>query len=258
MSGQASFSAALLDPDLACPPGLQTWNGSDPARRFAVYRNNVVVSLIDALADSFPVTQELVGEAFFRAMAKSFALANPPRSPVMATYGDGFPDFVAGFPQAAGLPYLGDVARLEWLRIEAYYAADRIPLDPARIGERLADSSALPGLRCALQPSLRLLASPHAVVSLWAAHQGVGDLAEIDPLTSETALVLRVDLDVEVIAIPAAAGHFVAALDAGKRLAEAMAAALAVDAAFDPVLILALLLRKGTLVALQAEGDCHD
>ena len=75
MSQQAQLALALLDPGAACPPGLRSWNGSDPGARFAVHRNNVVVSLIDALADGFPVTQELVGEAFFRAMARVHVLA---------------------------------------------------------------------------------------------------------------------------------------------------------------------------------------
>ena len=70
---QSAFADALLDPARPCPPGLRTWNGSDPARRLAVYRNNVVSSLIDALADTFPVVQRLVGTEFFRAMAGVFA-----------------------------------------------------------------------------------------------------------------------------------------------------------------------------------------
>ena len=98
MSAQTAFAAALLDPELPPPDGLVAWNGSDPARRFAVYRNNVVVSLVDALADTFAVTQELVGEAFFRAMARVFALADPPKSRLMAFYGESFPNFIAGFP----------------------------------------------------------------------------------------------------------------------------------------------------------------
>lgn len=53
MSHQQVFAQALLNPAQSCPPGLTTWNGSDPARRFAVYRNNVIVSLVDALADTF-------------------------------------------------------------------------------------------------------------------------------------------------------------------------------------------------------------
>ena len=170
-SMSAAFAHALLRPDASCPAGLKTWNGSDPAKRFAVYRNNVVVSLVDALADSFPVVQALVGEDFFRAMAAEFARGNPPRSPVLAWYGAGFADFVEGFPPAAGLPYLADVARLEWLRVEAWHAADADPLPLAEIGALLADETALPTLRLALHPSLRVLRSAHPVVSLWAAHQ---------------------------------------------------------------------------------------
>ena len=68
----ANFAAALLDPAAPCPSGLVTWNGSDAAQRFGVYRNNVTVSLIDAVADTFPVVQQLVGADFFRAMAGAF------------------------------------------------------------------------------------------------------------------------------------------------------------------------------------------
>ena len=91
MNTQAKFAAALLDPACPCPSGLKTWTGGDPARRFQVYRNNVVASLIDALADTFPVTLELVGDTFFRAMAGVFVRGCPPRSPILAFYGDDFP-----------------------------------------------------------------------------------------------------------------------------------------------------------------------
>ena len=108
-----SFAAALLDPDRPAPVGLSTWNGSDPAARFGVYRNNVAVSLIGALADTFPVTRELVGAPFFDAMARCFVAAEPPRSPVLAEYGNTFPDFVSTFPPAAGP---------EWLDTRAFTA----------------------------------------------------------------------------------------------------------------------------------------
>ncbi|MBL8587921.1 MAG: putative DNA-binding domain-containing protein, partial [Methylobacteriaceae bacterium] len=108
-----AFAAALLSPGAPAPPGLTTWNGSDPARRFAVYRNNVVVSLIEALSGAFPVTRELVGEEFFRAMAREFALGHPPRSPVMARFGEELPGFIAAFAPARELPWLADVAALE-------------------------------------------------------------------------------------------------------------------------------------------------
>ena len=97
---QAEFSAALRDPTQAAPRGLHTWNGSDPAARFAVYRNNVVSSLIDALAETFPVVQALVGVEFFRAMASLFVRQSPPRSRVLASYGAALPSFIASFAPA--------------------------------------------------------------------------------------------------------------------------------------------------------------
>ncbi|MDZ4255109.1 MAG: DNA-binding domain-containing protein, partial [Sulfuritalea sp.] len=159
MNSQGAFAEALLAAEPVCPPGLTTWNGSAPEKRFAVYRNNVIVSLIDALADSFPVTQELVGEAFFRAMARQFVRENPPRSPVLALYGDGFAEFIAAFPAAAELAYLADVARLELLRVQAWHAADAEPLAAQHMGRLLGDAEALPQIRFALHPSLRILRS---------------------------------------------------------------------------------------------------
>lgn len=51
MNSQSAFALPLLNSGLPCPGGLKSWNNSDPATRYAVYRNNVTVSLIDALAD---------------------------------------------------------------------------------------------------------------------------------------------------------------------------------------------------------------
>ena len=94
MSHQAAFAAALLDPQLPCPDGLCSANGADPASRFSVYRNNVQSSLINALADSYPVVQQLVGEDFFRAMAAVFVQQHPPETPLMSRYGEALPAFL--------------------------------------------------------------------------------------------------------------------------------------------------------------------
>lgn len=250
MSPQRCFAEALLDPEQACPPGLITWNASDPARRFAVYRNNVIVSLVDALADTFAVTQDLVGEAFFRAMARVFAYTNPPTSRLLVFYGETFPEFIERFPPAASLPYLADVARLEFLRVRAYHAADVAPVRSEDIVAVLADEDKLPDLGLALHPSLAVLDSAAAVVSLWAVHQGVGDLATLVPDVPETALVVRDGLDVEVMKIPRATGVFIKAVKRGATLGDAMALAQRSDPDFDATLPLALLIQKSAITAL--------
>jgi hypothetical protein len=254
MSDHRVFADKLFSTQPACPPGLTTWNQSDPGRRFAVYRNNVMVSLIDALADTFPVTQALVGEEFFRAAAGVFARAHPPRSPVMAHYGNEFPDFIEAFPPAAGLPYLADLARLEMLRVRAYHAADAISLLPAAIAPLLANPERLPETRFELHPSLNVLVSPHAVVALWYAHQGDevdSRLAEIDTTLPESALVLRAELEVETYRISAGAAAFVQSLRDGCCFGDAVETALATDAVFDLTDTLGLLLRSGAVTGLR-------
>jgi hypothetical protein len=258
MSNHQIFTDSLLSAKTTCPPGLTAWNQSDPARRFAVYRNNVMVSLIDALADTYPVTQALVGEEFFRAMAAVFARANPPHSPVMAHYGAGFAAFIENFPAAAGLPYLADVARLEMLRVGAYHAADATPVSSEEIALLLSAPERLPAARFALHPSLRHLDSPYAVVSLWAAHQGEeidAALAAVDASQPESALVLRVGLDVEIYRVTTGTATFIQHLQQDLGLGAAVDLALAADAAFDMTDALGLLIRTGALTGIIAPGS---
>jgi hypothetical protein len=243
MSGQQVFASALLDPDLACPAGIKTWNGSDPALRFAVYRNNVLVSLVDALADSFPVVQELVGEEFFRAMASVYIRAHPPRSRLLLHCGDVFPDFIASFPPAASVPYLADVASLEIARTRAYHAADRAPLDDALLRLALADPDLLLKLRLQFHPSVFLIRSKFAVFSLWAAHQGSLSISDVDPAQAQSALVFRDGLDIQVLALSAGTAVFTAALLSGDLLIAAAAEATNLEPVFDLASTMARFLR---------------
>lgn len=249
---QADFAAALLAPERPCPPGLRAWNGSDPGVRLAVHRNNVLSSLIDALADAFPVTQALVGDEFFRAMAALFVRQQPPRTRVLAHYGDALPDFIARFEPARPLPYLADVARLERARVLAYHAADAAPVAAEAVAAALAAGEAVARLRFACHPSVSVLFSAFAIVSLWAAHQTGDDtdLAAVDPAEAESALVLRDGLDVLVLLLPTGTARFIAALQQGAGLADAAARAASDAEDFDLTAALSLLIQHGAITHL--------
>ena len=248
MNPQWVFASALTDPAQPCPPGLTSWNHSDVTQRFSVYRNNVMASLVDALADTFAVTQELVGPEFFRAMAQVFVQNHPPQTRVLNGYGVHFPDFIAGFEPAASLPYLPDVARLEMLRVRSYHAADAAPIDATALAHALGDPAALEQLRLVLHPSVHVLASHHAAYSLWAAHQGQLAIESVDPMRAESVLIYRHGLDVLLQAVTPAQHCFVQQLLAGQSLAqaadEASAMAVAMNAEFDLPAILAILIRQ--------------
>jgi hypothetical protein len=250
MNGQQAFFDALLDPGRPIPAGLTAWNGSDPTVRFGVYRNNVIASLIDALADTYPVTQQLVGEDFFRAMARLFLSDEPPRSRILAFYGESFPAFLEQFPPAASVPYLPDVARLEMMWVRAYHAAECAPLPLDTIAQAVADVDRLPEMQIGFHPSLGLLRSPYAVVSLWAAHQGLAEIATVDPYVAENALLIRPHLEVEVMRLTAGACDFVGHLMQGANLGPAVERASLADPEFDLAGILSLLMRTNAISSI--------
>ena len=187
--GQAAIAAALLDPARQAPGG----------GRFAVHRNNVVAGLVKTLEATFPAVRRLVGETFFGVMAAEFVRARPPASPVLIEWGGAFPAWLAAFAPAAGVPYLPDVARLEWAWVEAFNAADATPEAAdslSRIApDRLAETRLVP------HPSLRLVASPFPIVGLWADVTGRRP-GGVELWRAETALVVRPvgDVSVSVVA----------------------------------------------------------
>ena len=173
----AGFAAALLQPGGPVPEGLLDARSQ---RRFRVYRNNVFASLTNALKARFPAILRLTGEEFFFQSAKLFVQQSPPRSAAMSVYGAGFAQFLADLPAARELPFLADVARLEWALNEALHAADAEPM-PADALASLAPE-ALGGVRLSLHPSLRLLASAYPAFSIW--RTNIAD-AEVEPIAAD-------------------------------------------------------------------------
>lgn len=253
MSGHREFAQALLRPETTAPAGLATWNGSDPQQRFAIYRNNVTVSLIDALAAAYPVVLQLVGEAFFREIARIYVRLHPPRSRIMLDYGEAFPDVIESFAPASEVPYLADVARLERARLQAYHAVDEAALEPTAYAG--LDPSTLGRLTIRLHPSVAILRSRFAIVSLWAAHQGLLAIEAVDPYWPEDALVVRPSLEVEVVRLAPGAAAFLTSLDAGKAVADAVASALVQSPQFDITTGLEMLMASGVSAAFSAPGE---
>jgi hypothetical protein len=226
----------------------------EPARdrRMAVYRNNVAASLVGVLRAHFPVVGRIVGADFFEAAAVAFVRAAPPASPVLAKYGGGFADFLEGFAPAADLPYLPDVARLEWARNVAHHAADADSVGIDRLAAVPADR--MGAVQLLLHPAAAVVASPWPVVSIWETNALDAEARRIGPeAPGETALVTRPDLEVLVRPLPACGDVFVASLRRYALLSDASAAAEAVAAPvapFDLAATLAALFGAGAVACL--------
>jgi hypothetical protein len=228
--------------------------GLRPEQRLQVYRNNTLISLTEALKTSFPVVNRLVGEKFFAFAADRFIRSHPPQAPRLAEYGAPFPRFLAGFEPAAGLPYLPDVARLEWAIDEAYHAPDEPALDAAALAEVPAET--YPALRLALQASCRFVASPYPVKRIWLANQPDAAPETIDLDSGAVSLlVMRRGFEVMLIELGAAESEFLAALDAGKPIEAAFVAASAHDPGFDLASALARQFQRGSLAQAVLPAD---
>jgi hypothetical protein len=240
---EASFAGALFDAERPIPRGITAHNAAIPTRRFAVYRNNVVAGLVKALKSRFPAIEGIVGEEFFAAMARAFVAERPPRSPVLAMYGDGFATFIAAFEPARELTYLADVARLEAARTRAYHAADATPVDAGRFAA--LDPHTIGGIRIEMHPSAEIVRSRYPIVTIWAMNSGEQELAPIENWRSEDALVVRPYLDVEVRTLPPGGAAFLLALAGGRLFDEATEVALVDDSNFDLTSNLAGLIGSG-------------
>ncbi|MEM8643687.1 MAG: DNA-binding domain-containing protein [Pseudomonadota bacterium] len=243
---EGDFAHAILDAEAAVPVTLLHRDGRAPARRFAVYRNNVYAGLINTLEGRFPATAKLVGEDFFRAMCREYVEGTPPVSAVLLNYGADFPDFIGGFPPASAVPYLADVARIEWAWHAAYHAADAEPLSQEALtvlGAR-AEATAFK-----LHPSASVVRSRYPVITIWELTVRDGEDEPVRlPAGGEDALVLRPALQVEVRRLPPGGASFIEALMAGDTLQDAAVEAASHEPAFDLAANLAGLMRSGALV----------
>jgi hypothetical protein len=248
----ASFTAALLDPDHATPSVVAGPKGKTATKRYNVYRNNVTVSLIDALAAVFPATQRITGLDFFRAMARFHVRATPPTSPLLLEYGRDFPDFIERYEYARSMPWLADVARIERAWLDAYHAADAEPMDPQLLAgipaARLADTILTP------HPATRIVRSKFPAVALFAANRSDGPVGRIEATEPEDALITRPALEVMVRHLPPGSALFLTHLIAGESLGSAAATALARSTGFELPANIAGMIEAGAFTAIH-HGD---
>lgn len=221
---QTGFARAILDE--AAPEWLAAIDRGrfGVERHVQVYRHNVTASLTGALAAVYPVIVRLVGRGFFDYAADAYLRQAPPRSGNLHDFGESFGDFLRAFPAAVDLPYLRDVARLEWAWHRAFHAADAPALDLRRLGD--VSPRDQPRLVFRLHPSVQLLKSPYPILRIWQVNQPehTGDTRVDLAEGGEHVLVMRPAIEVELVRLSAPEFDFLRACDGGAALGEAATA----------------------------------
>jgi hypothetical protein len=227
--------------------------------RLDIYRNTFVGSLTAALRLSYPAVHRLVGDDFFAATAGAFMAESPPCSAYLDDYGAEFPEFLLRFPPAAGLPYLPQVARLEWAVSRAIHAPDVESLEPMRLTALAPEAQSRV---CFMpHPSVGLVCADYPVDAIWRAVLS-GDESALATLDLDTGpvhlLVQRLSGGVEVLQLDESPWRFAADLCNGTPLQAALDAARDID----PTALLAehLVARRfiGFTLALHAGACAND
>jgi len=241
---QTRFATALLNVD------------GDADERIAIYRNTVFANYRNALGATYGTVRKLVGVPFFNAAVDAYVLANPSAGGDLNVYGASFGDFLATYAYAGGLPYLRDVARLEWAVDEAGRAADISGTPEALLAALGAIPAArITALRFTLDPTCRLVDSVYPVLRIWQVHQPgfEGDIAVAFGEATDHLLVRRQPGGVVIERLAPGDHALLRALDGGDDLAAALDAATAAEPTFDLGTTLRICIANRTLAELRRE-----
>ena len=187
---QLELVANLMDPGSACAAAQIVETAIPAQERIGFYRNNVLSNFRETLRAVHPVIERLVGPHFFDRAADAYLRAHPSASGDLNIFSEHFADFVETWTPASELPYLADVARLEWCIEQSFHAANRAPLnvnDLAAVPPERQDK-----LTFELHPSCRLLASAWPIQRIWQANQpGAPEDISVDLTEGGVFLLIR-------------------------------------------------------------------
>lgn len=239
---QAEFRAALLDASLPPPDGLTNGYSGPAGVRFSVYRNNVVLSLQEALETAFPLVHKLIGAKNFAQLSGHFVRLHPPSSPLMMFYGEEFPAFLRAFQPLQKFGYLHDCARLDLILRQSYHAADATAVSP----DVFATAAQLSVLKLKLAPASFVLRSRWPVFDLWRYNMVPNSPAP--RAEAQDVLVTRQALDPKPHLLPDGAADWIMQLDGGQNFAKATDRAVAETAGFDLTRALSLSLKTEAFI----------
>tara|TARA_R110002096_G_scaffold435770_1_gene662590 strand:- start:60808 stop:61590 length:783 start_codon:yes stop_codon:yes gene_type:complete len=239
----AHFKGLSMDAErLIVPYGLSG------TQRLNIYRNNTFITLTDALSKTYPVINKLVGDDFFTHTASEFIKKHPPHPGPLFEYGEEFPVFLDDFEAASSLPYLGDVAHLEWAMNVAYHAPEATPL---HVSELLGiPENKLAELCINIHPSCLLITSKYPVDKIWTVNQPDEEVIEIELNQGVDIIVIRPEETVEFHIIDSGTSEFFKSLKQGNNVEHAFASTLSSNQEFNPAGALIDLLTIGAFIAI--------
>ena len=208
-------------PQLLADISTTSQSDDEAMKRLAVYQNNYAHGMIQVLKDAYPVILRLVGDEFFGALALQYAQSTPPQQAAMQSYGKSFPEFLQSHPSCQELPFLADVARIEYYYIQCFHGRD---IEPINLNHLLAEEeSDLPNTRFIAHSNCYLLTSDYPALDIWYANleEVVAELDLSELSASRVLLYRNNDYQVETVQLNDMAYRFCELLFQGNSIADA-------------------------------------
>ena len=216
---------------------------------FNVYRNGYYRAAVDSLVSNYPVVLGLLGEDYFRFLAKQYVSQFPPSVGTLVGYGVEFASFLAVHSDSQRLPYLADVARLDRAWLDVYFAADSVPITANEVAALAGEVAGIDAQQLNLCASTAMVSLDYAVTGVWQNLKETGRLSDVIELSKQPAyaLIWRQHSDVLIRPLPLAEFSFLSGLNAGLNLGKAAELALLDDADFDLAELFSNLITAGIL-----------
>ena len=217
----------------------------------SVYRNTIAKGRADALAAQFPTVERVVGAAWLAAAANAHGAEHPPRTASLLSYGGDFADWLSQFPPAADMPFLSELARLDYLWSESHLAADAEPLQPDALAGMTPEAFGHHALT--LHPATRFAGFGDSTPDLWRALQPPSEAPEALELgdAPQGLLITRPALETTTTVIGSGELAFLQACEAGHSLADAAVAAVTRQHDLDLSILFARQMTAGVFASLR-------
>jgi len=202
-------------------PELEAWievpPGVDVAVRLAAHTNGYPARIHESLRESYPALAHIMGDTTFAALVERYLAHVPADETNLNFVGSALPDFAADDPLARDLPFLSDLARLEWAVQACFHArlVDRFDLSAC------ADWSPETWLdaRIDFQPGTALVRSAWPVRALRECRHVAREEVDVELVDRpESVLVHRADLDVVTRVVDGVEAEALERLLAGESL----------------------------------------
>lgn len=196
----------------------------DADSRLAVYRDGYPARIVEALGDAYPAIANICGEGSFANLTRRYLRDCDVSRSSLNDIGRQFAGHCERDPLAERLPFLADLARLEWAVLRAFHSREVKSVDPAIFA--VWDMADWERVAFAWQPSIAVLHSPWPILDLWLTRDTERTAIDVDLSNRPQAVAVhRRGLDVDCRLLSETEAAVLQSLLRGATLGSAMAIA---------------------------------